>query len=211
MNVIIRDLGYSDFIITEKLMKIFTQKRSIKTIDEIWFTEHYPIFTCGLSIQHISLSCIKNIPIVASDRGGKITYHGPGQLLVYLLIDLRRKKIKLNLLIKHIETVLIYLLNQYHIKAYADKNCPGIYVKKKKICSFGLKIIKGCSLYGFSININMNLKPFTYIIPCGNKNIKMTQIKDFKKNICIKDIKFLIMKIIIKVFQYKKIIFKKFI
>lgn len=209
MKIKIKDLGCLDWKKTSESMKIFTKNRTSKTIDELWFAEHFPIFTYGLSIEHISFSEINDIPILKSDRGGNITYHGPGQLLIYLLLDLYRKKIKLHKFIQYIQKIVIYVLRQYNIKSHILKKKPGVYVDHKKISSIGLRIIKGCSLYGFSFNIKMNLTPFQYISPCGDKTLKMTQLYNFKENICFFKIKQLIVKKFIKLFQYSKIIFIK--
>ncbi|MBZ2279520.1 lipoyl(octanoyl) transferase LipB, partial [Buchnera aphidicola] len=156
-------------------MKCFTQSRNFYTSDEIWFVEHYPIFTQGCIKKKENIIISSKIPIVTTNRGGQITYHGPGQQILYFLIDLKRRQINIRQFIDVIKNAVISMLRDFFILAYFDKNYPGIYVNKKKICSIGLRIQNGCTLHGLSININMDLTPFNYIYPCGNKEIKMTQ------------------------------------
>lgn len=132
MKIIIRDLGLCDWSNIEKKMLKFTKKRDRKTIDELWLVEHYPVFTYGISEKKYNTSYINEIPVFQSIRGGKITYHGPGQLTVYLLINLQRKKIKFYKLVQKIEVVIVKLLKDLQISSYIDKKWPGVYVKKKK-------------------------------------------------------------------------------
>ncbi|VFP79184.1 Octanoyltransferase [Buchnera aphidicola (Cinara curtihirsuta)] len=205
MNIIIRDLGLCHWVDIEKSMRKFTLNRNKNTIDELWFLEHYPVFTYGASEKKYCFSHINNIPVFQSIRGGKITFHGPGQLIIYLLINLQRKKIKFYKLVQSVEILIIKLLKKIKISSYTRDNRPGVYVKKKKICSLGFRIINGCSLHGLALNVNMNLKPFTYIDPCGSKNIIMTQIKDFNKNISIQKIKKIFINQFCMFFNYKLI------
>ncbi|VFP85866.1 Octanoyltransferase [Buchnera aphidicola (Cinara pseudotaxifoliae)] len=202
MKIIIRHLGLCNWLNIEKNMYVFTKNRDKNTIDELWLVEHNPVFTYGISEKKYNISHIHGIPVFNSIRGGKITYHGPGQLTVYLLINLQRKKIKFYKLVQKIEVVIVKVLQDLKISSYTDKKWPGVYVKKKKICSLGFRIIKGCSLHGLSLNVNMNLTPFKYIDPCGNKNISMTQIKKFNKNISMKIIKDLFIKNFFIFFDY---------
>lgn len=132
MKIIIRHLGLCDWLSIEKKMHKFTQNRNKNTIDELWFVEHYPVFTYGISETKYNTSYIHGIPVFKSIRGGKITYHGPGQLTVYLLINLQRKKIKFYKLVQKIEVVVVKLLQDLKIPSYIDKKWPGVYVKKKK-------------------------------------------------------------------------------
>nr|WP_232512955.1 lipoyl(octanoyl) transferase LipB [Buchnera aphidicola] len=132
MNIIIRDLGLCHWMNIEKRMKKFTQNRNKNTIDELWFLEHYPVFTYGASEKKYCVSHINNIPVFQSIRGGKITFHGPGQLIIYLLINLQRKKIKFYELVQKIEVLIIQLLKFLNISAHTEEKWPGVYVKKKK-------------------------------------------------------------------------------
>ncbi|VFP83661.1 lipoyl(octanoyl) transferase LipB [Buchnera aphidicola] len=202
MNIIIRYLNLCNWSDVEKKMHKFTKNRNQNTIDELWFAEHYPVFTYGILEKEYKMPYIQGIPVHYSIRGGKITYHGPGQLIIYLLINLQRKKIKFYKLVQNIEIVIIKLLKDLNISSHTNKNWPGVYVKKKKICSLGFRIIKGCSLHGLSLNVNMDLIPFKYIHPCGNKNIKMTQIKNFNSNITIQKIQNIFIKNFCIFFNY---------
>lgn len=187
-NIILRKLGICEYTYIFNAMYKFTKKRTKNTIDEIWFLQHFPVFTEGLSYKNSLLSQIKNIPVIKSNRGGKTTYHAPGQQIIYVLLDLKKNKINIRDLINILENTTINTLLDFGIKGYTKNKYPGVYVHQKKICSLGLRIYNGCSMHGLALNVNMNLKPFNYIHPCGNKNIKMTQIKDFIKNINIKNV-----------------------
>jgi len=191
--IFFRDLGIEDWIITVEKMNNFTISRNFYTFDEIWFVEHYPIFTQGeLNKKKDNIIFIDNIPLVDTDRGGQITYHGPGQQILYFLIDLKRRKISIRQLIDIMQKTVIETLNTFSIKSYTKKKSPGVYINKKKICSLGLRIKKGATLHGLALNVDMNLKPFDYIYPCGDVNIKMTQIKDFYLDVQLKDIKMIL-------------------
>ncbi|CAL4320718.1 lipoyl(octanoyl) transferase LipB [Buchnera aphidicola] len=181
--IIIRNLGLLPWKIVFDKMNYFVDTRNLKTIDEIWLVEHYPIFTTGQSEGKLKIDSIRNIPVMASNRGGKITYHGPGQQVIYFLLNLKNNHIDLRKLLLLIESILLNTLKSFLIFGSSNKTYPGIYVNQKKICSIGLRIKNGCCLHGCSINVNMNLTPFTYIKPCGLNNIKMTQINDIQHNI----------------------------
>ena len=188
-NVIIKDFGLVFWEDIFNKMNYFTVTRNQKTDDEIWFVEHYPIFTQGQSEYNNKIRYIKNIPVVHTNRGGKITYHGPGQQIIYLLLDLKRLKINIKKLLFLIEMIILDTLQTFDIFACNDKFYPGIYVDNKKICSIGLRIQNGCCLHGLSLNINIDLKPFKYISPCGDNNIIMTNIININKNIQFQSVK----------------------
>lgn len=192
--IIFRNLGLLPWDKVFNKMSYFTNNRDNNTIDEIWFVEHYSVFTKGQIENKKKILVIENIPVMQSDRGGKITYHGPGQQLVYLLIDLKRFCINIRKLLSLIENIVLSTLNYFSIIGHFNKKYPGIYVNNKKICSIGLKIKKHYCFHGFALNVKMNLKPFTYIKPCGMKNIKMTQMSDIKNNITLN----IVRKILIK-------------
>ncbi|QJC33975.1 lipoyl(octanoyl) transferase LipB [Enterobacteriaceae endosymbiont of Donacia cinerea] len=180
-NFIIRDLGIESWYITYKKMYYFNYIRSDNTLDEIWLVEHTPVFTQGkLSKVKDILSYKHKIPVFNTDRGGKITYHAPGQQVIYILINLKKRKIKIKLLISILEQTIINILLYFNIKPDCPFNHPpGVYINNKKIASIGIKISKGFTSHGISFNINMNLLPFKYINPCGFDKLKMTQLKDF--------------------------------
>ena len=159
-------------------MQNFTLNRNPDTPDEIWFAEHYPIFTLGKNSDERHLIKPGNIPVIKTDRGGQITYHGPGQLMVYPLIDLRRMEINVRNLINALEKSIITFIKDFGFQVQGGGNLPGVYVNKKKIASIGLCIKRGCSFHGMAINADMELEPFRRINPCGKKSIKITQLKD---------------------------------
>ncbi|CAL4320670.1 lipoyl(octanoyl) transferase LipB [Buchnera aphidicola] len=184
-TIIIRNLGITYWKNIFDSMNVFTDIRNNNTLDEIWFVEHYPIFTQGQIEYNKKEQYIKKIPVVHSNRGGKITYHAPGQQIVYFLLDLKRLKINIKTLLFLMETVILETLYKFSIYANNKKKNPGIYVKNKKICSIALRIKRGCCLHGFALNISINLKPFTYIHPCGDSNIIMTKMDIYNKNATI--------------------------
>nr|WP_261978192.1 lipoyl(octanoyl) transferase LipB [Buchnera aphidicola] len=176
-------------------MTYFTNFRNENTLDEIWFVEHYPIYTQGQFEYNSLKKNINNIPILYTNRGGKITYHGPGQQVVYLLLNLKRLKINIRQLLSIINNVVLNTL--YYFSIIGNTGIiPGIYVEKKKICSIGLRIKKYFTLHGFSLNIKMNLEPFKYIHPCGDSTIIMTHMYDINKHISLE----IVRKILIKNF-----------
>ncbi|QJC36789.1 lipoyl(octanoyl) transferase LipB [Enterobacteriaceae endosymbiont of Donacia vulgaris] len=180
-NFIIRDLGIESWYITYQKMYYFNYIRSIHTLDEIWLVEHNPVFTQGkLSKVKDILSYKHKIPIFNTDRGGKITYHAPGQQIIYILINLKKRKIKIKSLITILEQTIINILLYFNITPdYSFSHTPGVYINNKKIASIGIKISKGFTSHGMSFNINMNMLPFKYINPCGFYKLKMTQLKNF--------------------------------
>lgn len=177
MAVISRDLGRTDYQKTLQTMQAFTAGRTPQTPDEIWLTEHDAVYTLGLNRRDICFPK-NNIPVVLVDRGGKITYHGPGQAVIYLLIDLKRRNLNVRQLVNIIETTIIELLAQYQINAVTKKDAPGVYIDGKKIASLGLRLKNNCCYHGLSLNVDMDLSPFEAIDPCGYVGLLMTQAKD---------------------------------
>lgn len=180
-TVVIRSLGLQHYLDIWQAMQQFTKLRDDETPDEIWALEHHPIFTLG---QNGKLEHILNpglISVLKVDRGGQVTYHGPGQLVVYTLIDLRRKKFNIRQLVNLLEQSVVQLLAEHKILANTDCHAPGVYIEQKKICSVGLRVSKGCSFHGLAFNLAMNLDPFSQINPCGYPNLKMTQFSEFHK------------------------------
>lgn len=174
----VRYLGLQPYLETWKKMSDFTQQRDENTADEIWLVEHPAVFTQGSAGKAEHLLQQTNIPVVKSDRGGQITYHAPGQLIAYLLINLRRKNITVRQLVSIIEDSIISLLADYNVSAFAKTDAPGVYINSRKIASLGLKIRKGCSFHGLALNVDMDLSPFLQINPCGYAGLEMTQCKD---------------------------------
>lgn len=178
-NVIIKKLGICDYNQTWQDMQSFTSNRVETTPDEIWLLEHPPVFTQGIAGKSEHILNPGNIPIVHTNRGGQVTYHGPGQLVGYVLFDLRRLRIGVKLFVSLLENSVVQLLEDYGIKASTDPGAPGVYVASNKICSIGLKISHGCSYHGIALNVNGDLEPFTRINPCGFRNLQMTKISNF--------------------------------
>ncbi|WP_343189615.1 lipoyl(octanoyl) transferase LipB [Buchnera aphidicola] len=206
--IIIRNLGLTNWKNVFYEMNKFTKKRNFFSKDEIWFVEHFPIFTVGQKLNIKKINIKTNIPYEHTNRGGEITYHGPGQQIIYLLINIKNKKIKPSFFITLIENIVIKTFNFFSIKSYKKKFFPGIYINKKKVCSIGLRIINGCTLHGLSINVDMNLSPFNLIFPCGDKFIKMTQLKDYSSNISFVKLKNIFLYYFTKFFNIKKIKYK---
>lgn len=178
-KTIIRQLGLQDYQRVWHDMQRFTAERDPETLDQIWITEHPPVFTLGLNGKQEHLLQANDIPLVNTDRGGQITYHGPGQLVVYWLADLRRLAIGPRQAVSLLENAMIATLNQYGIAATARSDAPGVYVGDKKIGSLGLRIKRGCCYHGLSLNNAMDLTPFENINPCGYPGLVVTQLADF--------------------------------
>jgi lipoyl(octanoyl) transferase len=181
-NLIVRRLGLQEYANCWQAMQAFTNQRNEHTPDEIWLLEHSPVFTQGQNGKPEHIINPGNIPIVQTDRGGQITYHGPGQLMVYTLIDIKRKKIHVREFVSLLEQSIIDLLNAHHISGYAKREAPGVYIQKdgieNKLCSIGLRIRRGCTYHGIAFNVAMDLGPFLRINPCGFTGLKMTQFAD---------------------------------
>lgn len=170
----VRWLARQDYLSCWDAMQQFTNSRDENTIDEIWLLEHNPVFTQGQNGKPEHVLNAGDIPVIQTDRGGQVTYHGPGQLMVYTLIDLRRKQVNVRELVSILENGMIDLLGEYGITAIAKKEAPGVYVNDMKIGSIGLRIRKGCSYHGIAFNISLDLEPFSRINPCGFSQLKMT-------------------------------------
>ncbi len=159
-------------------MQRFTRQRSNDNIDELWLLEHPPVFTQGLNGKPEHLLQPGNIPVLQVDRGGQVTYHGPGQLVFYPLLDLQRHHLGVRQLVSLLEQIVIDLLAAYHISAHSRADAPGVYVDGAKIAALGLRIKRGCSYHGLALNIDMDLEPFSRINPCGYENLPVTQCRD---------------------------------
>ncbi len=177
-ELIIRQLpGLQPYEPTWQAMQALTASRDEQTPDEIWLLQHEPVFTQGQAGKAEHLLNPGDIPVVQVDRGGQVTYHGPGQQIVYLMLDLRRRKLGVRDLVDIIEQSIVELLADYAIKAYPKPDAPGVYVDEQKICSLGLRIRRGCSFHGLALNLNMDLEPFLRINPCGYAGLQMTQVQ----------------------------------
>ena len=172
-------LGRCDYAPVFEKMKRFNDVRTADTEDELWVVEHNPVFTQGLAGKPEHLLIRDDIPVVQIDRGGQITYHGPGQLVVYTMIDFKRRKTSVRNIVSALENSIIDTLSDYDITANADPQRPGVYVQGKKIASLGLRIKNGSVYHGLALNIDMDLSPFTHINPCGYAGLEMTQIAEY--------------------------------
>ena len=173
-----RELGRADYEPTWLAMKRFTDGRGPHTPDEVWLVQHPPVFTQGQAGKAEHLLLPGDIPVVKSDRGGQVTYHGPGQMVAYLLLDVRRLGFGVRELVSRMERCLIDLLASYGVSAAAKADAPGVYVDGAKIASLGLRIRNGCSFHGLALNVDMDLEPFRRINPCGYAGLAMTQLRD---------------------------------
>ncbi|MGM9453880.1 lipoyl(octanoyl) transferase LipB [Legionella bozemanae] len=179
----IHQLGIQNYNDVWLLMKQFTQKREATTQDELWLLEHFPVYTQGQAGKPEHILNPASIPVVQSDRGGQVTYHGPGQLIAYVLMDIKRKNLGIRTLVSKLEQILISVLAQYQIDASIRCGAPGVYVNEQKIASIGLRVKNGCTYHGIALNVNMDLKPFSGINPCGFAKMEMTQISHFVPDI----------------------------
>lgn len=174
----IRRLGRTDYETTWHAMQDFTARRDAETADELWLTEHDAVYTLGLNRKDVRLASRQDIPLVLVDRGGKITYHGIGQVVVYLLIDLKRKGLNVRQLVSAMEQSIISLLADHDIVANARADAPGVYVAERKIASLGLRLKQQCCYHGLALNVKMDLSPFDAIDPCGYRGLQITQLSD---------------------------------
>ena len=172
-QLIIRQLGLQAYLPIWQAMQDFTNNRNDETADEIWLVEHQAVFTQGQAGKEEHILMPGDIPVVKVDRGGQVTYHGPGQLMMYVLLNLKRNKLGVRNLVTALEQCVVNTLQEYAINAYPKLDAPGVYVDAKKVCSIGLRIRKGCSFHGLALNVNMDLSPFQRINPCGYAGLEM--------------------------------------
>ncbi len=177
-----------DYAFIYQRMREFTQHRDEHTNDELWILEHFPVFTQGQAGKAEHILNPGNIPIVQSDRGGQVTYHGPGQLMIYTLFDLKRLKMGIKTFVQTLQNSIIALLAHYGVKAHTLCHAPGVYVNHAKICSIGLRIRQHRAYHGLALNVNMDLSPFSRINPCGFKQLSMTQISAFNTGITLQQV-----------------------
>jgi lipoyl(octanoyl) transferase len=187
-TLLVRQLGQRDWQPVSDAMHQFTDHRDNSTADEIWLVEHHPVFTQGQAGKAEHLLMPGDIPVVQSDRGGQVTYHGPGQQVMYVLIDVKRRKMGVRELVTALEETVIATLADYDVSARARADAPGVYVGDDKICSLGLRIRKGCSFHGLALNVAMDLAPFLRINPCGYAGMQMTQLSQFQQGVTPADV-----------------------
>jgi lipoyl(octanoyl) transferase len=176
--LVVRDCGVVDYARSWRDMQTFTDARIATTTDEVWLLEHPPVYTLGRNGKKEHLHDTGTIPVIHSDRGGQVTYHGPGQLIVYTLLDLKRRQLGVQSLVNRLEQAVIDLLAEHSISAERRDKAPGVYVDGRKIAALGLRVRRGCSFHGLSLNVNMDLSPFERINPCGYEGLEVTQLAD---------------------------------
>lgn len=175
----LKHLGHAPYVPTWQAMKSFTLERGEDTPDELWLVEHPPVYTLGVGARPEHLPRSDNgIPVVRTDRGGQITYHGPGQVVAYLLLDMKRRGLTVRPLVRLMESAVINLLDDYGIEATCRTGAPGVYVNDAKVAALGLRISRGCCYHGIALNVDMDLSPFLTIDPCGYSGLTVTQLKD---------------------------------
>ncbi|MCG8707011.1 lipoyl(octanoyl) transferase LipB [Brenneria sp. 4F2] len=187
-KIIVRQLGVQPYEPVSLAMHAFTDLRDDKTRDEVWLVQHPPVFTQGQAGKAEHVLMPGDIPVIQSDRGGQVTYHGPGQQVMYVLVDLKRRKLGVRLLVSAIENTVVDTLAHFQIEAHARADAPGVYVGERKICSLGLRIRRGCSFHGLALNVAMDLSPFQRINPCGYAGMQMAQVSDYVPAITLEQI-----------------------
>ncbi|MES2353238.1 MAG: lipoyl(octanoyl) transferase LipB [Pseudomonadota bacterium] len=188
ISPLVKRLGLVAYEPNWRAMQSFNHARDESTVDEIWLLEHLPVFTLGLAGKPEHVLNPGNIPVIKTDRGGQVTYHGPGQILAYLLLDLRRHGWGVRELVRRMEEGVIALLADYDVKADRKISAPGVYVDGKKIAALGLRVRRGCCYHGLALNVDMDLEPFSRINPCGYPGLEITQIKNLGINASIGEI-----------------------
>ncbi|HDZ16141.1 hypothetical protein LCGC14_0602490 [marine sediment metagenome] len=189
MKVEVEDLGLRAYQQVVDDMQAYTQQRDDTSEDKLWLLEHEPVFTQGLNGDPSHILNASNVPVVNTDRGGQVTYHGPGQLVAYTLIDLRRAKVGVREMVSRLEQTVIGILAELDIAAKARKDAPGVYVNESKIASLGLRVKRGACYHGVSFNIDMDLTPFSYINPCGYAGMEVIDLKSLGVNLSMAEAK----------------------
>jgi lipoyl(octanoyl) transferase len=188
-ELVVRDVGFEPMPETWARMQAFTEQRGPDDEDEVWFVEHPPVFTLGLAADPSHVLNAGDIEVVQTDRGGQVTYHGPGQLVCYVLLDLRRRGMNIRSLVETLERSVIETVAEYGIEARARRDAPGVYVDGSKLAAIGLRVRKGCSYHGLAFNIAMDLAPYQQINPCGFEGLKVTQLSELCDVAAIADVR----------------------
>ncbi len=201
-TLVVRDLGLCAYTPIWREMQRFTAERTEDSADELWLLEHESVFTQGQAGKSEHLLAPGKIAVVQSDRGGQITYHGPGQLVAYLLLDLKRKSIGVRALVRGVETSIIALLNDHGIEGRSRRDAPGVYVEGAKVASVGFRIRRGASFHGLALNVDMDLEPFSRINPCGLPGLPVTQLRDLGGPGDVESVKQPLANVLAKTFGY---------
>ena len=187
-DLIVRSLGQQPYMETWEAMKAFTAERDETATDELWCLEHPRVYTQGQAGKAEHILAPGDIPVIPVDRGGQVTYHGPGQLVIYLMIDLSRRKLGVRALVDQIEQAIVRTLAELEIKAAPRADAPGVYVGESKIASLGLRVRRGCSFHGLALNVAMDMEPFRRINPCGYAGLPMSQVSDFSSDATVPEL-----------------------
>ncbi len=187
--MIVNDLGLVDYLPTSEAMQLFTSERDDNTEDELWLLEHPPVFTQGTNGKAEHILNAGTIPVINADRGGQVTYHGPGQLVAYTLFDLKRLHIGVREMVSRLENSVISLLADLNVSAQSRADAPGVYVDDRKIAALGLRVKRGACYHGLSLNIDMDLTPFSYITPCGYPGMEVSDLKSLGHEMTIEQAK----------------------
>ncbi len=193
------NLGNQAYADTYEQMRSLVQAKSFK--DQIWLLEHPPVFTLGTAADKAHVLNPGDIPVIQTDRGGEVTFHGPGQLVIYFLLDIKEKKLGPKTLVANLQNLIQKILQYYSIESSFVEGAPGVYVGEKKIASIGLRISKGRTYHGISLNVDMDLMPFSLINPCGYEGLEVTQISDFDSNVTLEDVESIAIKEMQKLFS----------
>jgi lipoyl(octanoyl) transferase len=181
-------LGCCEYVEMMNRMRAWTDDRDSNTVDQVWFLEHFPVYTQGVSCDARPIDERQGIPVIKSDRGGQITYHAPGQLIAYFLFDLKRRKLGVRKLVSMIEQATIMMLAELGLTANTKEGAPGVYIAGEKIAALGLRVRAGCSYHGLSINVDLDLDPFLNIDPCGYQDLKVTSLRDHGISLTVADV-----------------------
>ncbi|HET7688509.1 MAG TPA: lipoyl(octanoyl) transferase LipB [Candidatus Macondimonas sp.] len=185
----VRDWGLAPYPLVWEAMRQYTDQRDTHTPDALWFVQHPPVYTLGMHARPEHVLAPRDIPVILSDRGGQVTYHGPGQWVVYPLLDLRRLGLGIRSLVNALEQAVIDLLAGYGIKAHARREAPGVYVDGAKIAALGLRVRRGCCYHGLALNVDMDLAPFAGINPCGYADLAVTQVRAFRADLSLAQVR----------------------
>tara|TARA_Y100000385_G_scaffold262291_1_gene293797 strand:- start:112 stop:732 length:621 start_codon:yes stop_codon:yes gene_type:complete len=181
-------LGCCEYVETMNRMRAWTDERDLNTDDQVWLLEHFPVYTQGVSCDARPINERQGIPVIKSDRGGQITYHAPGQLIAYFLFDLKRRKLGVRKLVSMIEQATIVMLAELGLTAKTKEGAPGVYIAGEKIAALGLRVRSGCSYHGLSINVDLDLDPFSNIHPCGYQDLKVTSLRAHGISLSVADV-----------------------
>ncbi len=187
--IVVRDLGNRDLTGVYAEMRRFTDDRDARTPDEIWFVEHPPVFTMGLNADRAHVLDAADIPVVDTDRGGQVTYHGPGQIVAYVLLDLKRRQWSVRRLVDELEASIVDTVARYGIVACGSRDARGVYVDDAKVAALGLRVRRHCTYHGVALNVAMDLEPFGRINPCGYSGLAVTQLSALTESATIDDVK----------------------